>query len=100
MSNVKLKTKQKIGNIIPHIQLSILADVSKFVTDAELCEKLIEIFLPILHCVASEEVQFNIVTTVQNLLPQTTPTERHLSLFPTLFSCFHGNKPRDMLCKV
>ena len=98
--NLQLKSKQKIGSLIPHIQLSILAEISKFVTDSELCEKMIDIFLPILHSVASDEVQLNIITTIKNLLPQTVSTERHLSLFPPLFSCFHANKPRKILCQV
>ena len=98
--NLQLKSKQKIGSLIPPIQLSILAEISKFVTDNELCEKMIDIFLPILHSVASDEVQLNIITTIQNLLPQTSPTVSHLTLFPPLFSCFHANKPRQILCSV
>ena len=98
--NLQLKSKQKIGSLIPPIQLSILAEISKFVTDSELCEKMIDIFLPILHSVAADEVQLNIITTIKNLLPQTTPTESHLTLFPPLFSCFHADKPRQILCNV
>lgn len=95
-----MKSKKKIGSIIPKIQLSILAEISKFATNNDLGEKLIDIFLPILHSIASDEVQLNIITTIKNLLPQTVPTVRHLSLFPPLFSCFHANKPREVLCSV
>jgi hypothetical protein len=50
---------------------------------------------------ASEDVQINTMTTIQNLLPHIGSTaHEYLTLVPSLFSSFYGNRPRTILCSV
>lgn len=93
-------TKKKIWNIIPQLQLSILATISKFTTDSDLCGKLLAIFFPILRSIKSADVQTNIIQTVENLLFFVDSTSQYLDLVPPLFFVFKSRKPRDVLCSV
>lgn len=97
---MKLKTKQKLNHIIPNLQLDVLANISKFVTDREQCEKIVLILFPLLRCVATEQIQTYIMTTINNLLPYVTNFQDHLHLIPTLFSNFYARKPRALLCAL
>lgn len=97
---MKLKTKLKISHIIPNIQLDVLANLSNFVTDQDQCEKIVVILFPLLRCVATEQIQTYVITTINNLLPYVSNVQDHLHLMPALFANFHARKPRTLLCEL
>lgn len=94
------RSKQKIGRIVPFIQLAVLSSISEFVTDTEQCNVLIKILFPLLQYIDGEDTQLHIVTTIKNLLPFVESTEEYLQLIPCLFSVFAARVPREVLCQV
>lgn len=97
---MKLNTKQKINHIIPTMQLDVLANISKFVTDQQQCDKIVVILFPLLRSVATEKIQTYVVTTINNLLPYVSNVNDHLHLIPPLFANFYARKPRALLCDM
>lgn len=94
------RSKQKIGRIVPFIQLAVLSSISEFVTDTEQCNVLIKILFPLLQYIDGEDTQLHIVTTIKNLLPFVESTKEYLQLIPCLFSVFAARVPREVLCQV
>ncbi|XP_060746083.1 small subunit processome component 20 homolog [Tachysurus vachellii] len=82
-------------------ELNILSKISRFVTDKEQSTTLILLLLPYLHKPkTAEETELDILSTVQNLLKQSSEPSVFLKPLSKLFSIMRNKASRKALCEV
>jgi len=99
-SNMNVKKKQNLGKLIPSVYFSVLSSISKFITDEESCNNLVKILFPLVRCVSVDEMQLDILTTINNMLPYIKSPSHLIPETDVLFSTIHSRKSRQLLCEL
>ncbi|KAK0145461.1 Small subunit processome component 20 [Merluccius polli] len=95
------RTKRKKNRTQVAKELSILSKISRFVNDKEQSSTLITLLLPYLHRGSnSQEMELDILATVQNLLRRCLDPSAFLAPLSKLFSIILDKLPRMALTKT
>ncbi|KAM4615221.1 small subunit processome component 20 homolog [Polymixia lowei] len=82
-------------------ELNLLSKISRFVSDKEQSSMLISLLLPYIQKGNNaQEIEIDILTTVQNLLRQCLEPSTFLQPLSKLFSVIHNKMPRQALTKT